>query len=165
MGFVAGIDGLGRSLLLVPPPGRYSDVKPHHLLVLYGMYRLLANSSFFAARVRPMLRAASTGILTALSDVAERIGVPLVHSGYVPDFVVRWGIRLQLRAHLAELSSASCEEQLSHKMDVVDSLTHMPVAVETDAANRQHYEVPAKFYDLCLVRSVPVLEGENGMRR
>ncbi|KAI2508253.1 Mycolic acid cyclopropane synthetase [Fragilaria crotonensis] len=26
----------------------------------------------------------------------------------------------------------------------------MPIAIETDAANAQHYEVPAKFYDLCL---------------
>jgi cyclopropane-fatty-acyl-phospholipid synthase len=26
----------------------------------------------------------------------------------------------------------------------------MPIAIETEAANAQHYEVPAKFYDLCL---------------
>jgi cyclopropane-fatty-acyl-phospholipid synthase len=26
----------------------------------------------------------------------------------------------------------------------------MPVAIATDAANAQHYEVPARFYDLCL---------------
>ena len=26
----------------------------------------------------------------------------------------------------------------------------MPIAIETDAANAQHYEVPARFYDLCL---------------
>ncbi len=26
----------------------------------------------------------------------------------------------------------------------------MPIAIETDLANEQHYEVPARFYDLCL---------------
>eukprot|EP00957_Ditylum_brightwellii_P169446 12896889-Ditylum_brightwellii.AAC.1 len=35
-------------------------------------------------------------------------------------------------------------------MEIVSSLKTMPVAIETDAANEQHYEVPAAFYELCL---------------
>jgi hypothetical protein len=38
----------------------------------------------------------------------------------------------------------------SHFLLAVSWSQNMPIAVETDAANDQHYEVPAKFYDLCL---------------
>ncbi|EED88000.1 predicted protein [Thalassiosira pseudonana CCMP1335] len=35
-------------------------------------------------------------------------------------------------------------------MAIVQELKSMPIAIETDLANEQHYEVPARFYDLCL---------------
>jgi cyclopropane-fatty-acyl-phospholipid synthase len=40
--------------------------------------------------------------------------------------------------------------QLKAKMDFVTMLRSAPVAVETDAANRQHYEVPAAFFERIL---------------
>jgi cyclopropane-fatty-acyl-phospholipid synthase len=36
------------------------------------------------------------------------------------------------------------------KMEIANELKTMPIAVETQCANQQHYEVPARFYDLCL---------------
>ena len=48
------------------------------------------------------------------------------------------------------LSSDSVEEELQKKMDIVHKLKTMPIAIATDEANEQHYEVPAAFYDLCL---------------
>ena len=39
---------------------------------------------------------------------------------------------------------------MDRKMAIVEELKSMPIAIETDAANDQHYEVPSKFYDLCL---------------
>ena len=38
-------------------------------------------------------------------------------------------------------------------MAIVNELKTMPIAINTDEANDQHYEVPAKFYDLCLGRN------------
>ena len=35
-------------------------------------------------------------------------------------------------------------------MEIVKELHEMPIAIETTKANEQHYEVPAKFYTLCL---------------
>jgi cyclopropane-fatty-acyl-phospholipid synthase len=48
------------------------------------------------------------------------------------------------------LASESVEEQLQKKMDMVHKLKTMPIAIATDEANEQHYEVPAAFYDLSL---------------
>jgi cyclopropane-fatty-acyl-phospholipid synthase len=35
-------------------------------------------------------------------------------------------------------------------MDMIQTLSTMPIAIDTDKANEQHYEVPAAFYDYCL---------------
>jgi cyclopropane-fatty-acyl-phospholipid synthase len=70
--------------------------------------------------------------------------------GLIPDFVIRFGIRLQLRDHLNILKGENVELEQSQKMTIVKQLSTMPIAIKTKEANEQHYEVPAKFYDLCL---------------
>jgi hypothetical protein len=89
----------------------------------------------------------SKTLLSTLSQCSERlVGV----AGYVPTFLVRWGIRLQLRHHLNVLKGQDVEKELADKMAIVQSLSQSPIAVNTAEANTQHYEVPAAFYDLCL---------------
>jgi len=73
-----------------------------------------------------------------------------VYAGVVPDALIRLGIRIQCYNHLAVLRNADPEAELQQKLAVVKELKDMPIAIATDAANDQHYEVPAKFYDLCL---------------
>jgi len=70
--------------------------------------------------------------------------------GLVPDFIIRWGIRIQLYDHLNILKAETVQEELGQKLQIVSTLKTMPIAIDTDLANQQHYEVPAKFYDLCL---------------
>ena len=48
------------------------------------------------------------------------------------------------------LADDSAELELEQKLKIVNKLKTMPIAIATDEANEQHYEVPAKFYDLCL---------------
>lgn len=54
------------------------------------------------------------------------------------------------------MSNDFCQEHLDgsraqhHKVDFVNQLKRMPVAIETDAANEQHYEVPTEYFVLCL---------------
>ena len=84
-----------------------------------------------------------------MSKLSESV-IPLIHAGVVPDFLIRYGIRVQLRNHLQQLKASDVETELSNKLAIVKQLTDMPIAVATDEANDQHYEVPAAFYDLCL---------------
>ena len=133
------IDKLSRSLLVVPSD--YQDVRPHHLVVLYAVATLITSTATY--------KRLSDKVLSLLSNAAEKC-IPLIHLGLIPDFVIRFGIRLQLKDHLAQLSSVHAETELEKKMAIVRQLHTMPIAIETNAANEQHYEVPARFYDLCL---------------
>ena len=130
---------LGRSLLLVPK--KYDGVRPHHLALGYALLRMFASTS--------IAQKCSESILTLLSNLVEYC-IPLVHAGLVPDFVIRFGIRVQLYDHLNILKGEHVEQELDQKLKIIHQLKTMPIAIETDAANEQHYEVPAKFYDLCL---------------
>ena len=70
--------------------------------------------------------------------------IALAERGLLPLATLRIGVRALLRERLAEASAA-------HDLDAfVRMLEASPVAVETDAANAQHYEVPAAFYQLAL---------------
>jgi cyclopropane-fatty-acyl-phospholipid synthase len=63
----------------------------------------------------------------------------LVERGLVPDAVVRAGIRSFLRRRLRG-------EDEARTRAFVEEMGRSPVAVETGAANRQHYEVPPAFF-------------------
>mmetsp|Transcript_121968 Transcript_121968/g.350468 ORF Transcript_121968/g.350468 Transcript_121968/m.350468 type:complete len:403 (-) Transcript_121968:40-1248(-) len=130
---------LGRSLLILPAD--YKDVRPHQLALGFALLRLVASTSIGDKISEKVLNWASQ-----FSDVL----LPLVYAGLVPDFLIRFGIRVRLYDHLNILKAKSVEQELSNKMEIIQSLKTMPIAIETEAANAQHYEVPAKFYDLCL---------------
>jgi cyclopropane-fatty-acyl-phospholipid synthase len=70
--------------------------------------------------------------------------------GLLPDCLVRFGIRRRLAQTLREFVSGTPVEQKSNTMEHVAGLRDSPVAVNTDEANDQHYEVPAAFYRYCL---------------
>ena len=128
-----------KSLLILPRD--YGAVRPHHVVVLYALTRAITSSKLFSK--------VSDSLLAVLSKTSEAL-IPLVYAGLVPDLLIRLGIRIQLYNHLAVLQSDSAEHELSQKLKIVHELHTLPIAIETDAANAQHYEVPAKFYDLCL---------------
>lgn len=74
----------------------------------------------------------------------------LLERGLLPDWVIRAGIRTLLRARLREESAGGPEEQAWRLMALVDELRASPIALHTDAANEQHYEVPAAFFQKVL---------------
>jgi Cyclopropane fatty acid synthase and related methyltransferases len=74
----------------------------------------------------------------------------LLERDLVPDAVIRWQIRRLLAQRLIEEDKGSPEAQQAHLMRLIAKLKASPIAIETDAANAQHYEVPARFYELCL---------------
>jgi len=76
----------------------------------------------------------------------------LLESGRVPDALIRWGIRRLLAARLRAERGRSPEA-------FVDELRRSPVALATREANEQHYEVPARFYQLVLGKRLKYSSG------
>jgi cyclopropane-fatty-acyl-phospholipid synthase len=74
----------------------------------------------------------------------------LIARGLLPDWLIRIGIRRLLRARLQEQSRGSAQERLAAHLAFVEDLKKSPIAINTEAANEQHYEVPTGFYQLCL---------------
>jgi cyclopropane-fatty-acyl-phospholipid synthase len=75
-----------------------------------------------------------------------KFSLSLVERGLLPDTVIRFGIRRLLGQRLLEEDKGDVELQQAHLMTLVERLRQSPVAIETAAANEQHYEVPAAFY-------------------
>ncbi len=67
-----------------------------------------------------------------------------------PDAALRFGIRRLLRQRLREERRGDVGAQRAHLMEFIRGLRESPIAVETAAANEQHYEVPTPFYQRCL---------------
>lgn len=73
------------------------------------------------------------------------LGVDLAERGWLPDFVLRRAIRSRCGTMLDKLNANPVSDAA-----FADILRAQPVAIETEAANDQHYEVPSTFFDLCL---------------
>ncbi len=67
-----------------------------------------------------------------------------------PDWLIRMGIRQLLSLKLKEEDRGSVEEQQKALSALVEELKKSPIAIETKAANEQHYEVPAQFFKIAL---------------
>ncbi len=76
--------------------------------------------------------------------------IELCERGLIPDALVRLGIRRLCAQRLHEERADDAVAASERFRRRLDELRQSPVAIETDAANRQHYEVPARFFELCL---------------
>jgi cyclopropane-fatty-acyl-phospholipid synthase len=76
----------------------------------------------------------------------------LLERDLLPDFLIRIGIRRLLAGRLREEDKGDPEAQQAHFMRFVESLRASPVAIETQAANEQHYELPCEFFERVLGR-------------
>jgi cyclopropane-fatty-acyl-phospholipid synthase len=75
-----------------------------------------------------------------------------VERGWIPDCAVRWGIRRLLRQRLSGESLGDAESQHEALRRLIAELQGSPIALHTELANEQHYEVPAAFFELVLGR-------------
>ena len=64
----------------------------------------------------------------------------------LPDWLIRVGIRRLLAGRLREENAGGPADQAERLMRFIAEMRRSPVAIHTDAANAQHYEVPAAFY-------------------
>ena len=74
----------------------------------------------------------------------------MVDGGYLPEFVLRRGIRAQLAQRINLIKSTSLADSYATKMKYVELLRTRPIAIETASANEQHYEVGTGVLSACL---------------
>ncbi|NBB78283.1 MAG: methyltransferase domain-containing protein [Verrucomicrobia bacterium] len=73
------------------------------------------------------------------------IGIQLAERGLVGDRAIRAGIRKLLRERLKSIA-----ENPKSSTQWMQTLESLPLAVDTDAANEQHYEIPAAYFQRIL---------------
>jgi cyclopropane-fatty-acyl-phospholipid synthase len=76
--------------------------------------------------------------------------IELAEKGLAPDWLIRRGIRRLLAQRLRDEHDRDPEARGRRTQALMDELAGSAIAIETDAANEQHYEVPAAFYQLAL---------------
>ena len=85
---------------------------------------------------------------------AESVGegwyTGLLERGLIPDMLIRLGIRRLLAQRLEDEDLGDPERQQQKLMDWVTELKESSIALHTEAANAQHYEVPAAFFQAIL---------------
>jgi len=74
----------------------------------------------------------------------------LTERGLLPDALLRLGIRRMCAERLRAERAGGPAAQAGRQAQLVDMLRHSPVAIETAAANAQHYELPPAFFERCL---------------
>ncbi len=79
----------------------------------------------------------------------EKVIDRLVDSGRIPEPLLRAGIRA-ICAQRLRGQRGSVEDQQARHQTLVASLRGSDIAIETAAANAQHYEVPPRFFELVL---------------
>jgi cyclopropane-fatty-acyl-phospholipid synthase len=99
--------------------------------------------------------AAEARAVMSAADLVTR----LVDAGVVPDVLIRAGIRRVLAARLAAIQRSSTGDRLADRTRFADERSRGPIAVETKAANAQHYEVPTGFYRRVLGRHLKYSSG------
>lgn len=78
------------------------------------------------------------------------LAIEWTERGMLPDAVVRAGIRRLLRQRLDEIGADDAARAAALSEAFVASLRDAPVALLTDKANEQHYELPPAFFDAVL---------------
>ena len=76
--------------------------------------------------------------------------IELCERGLVPDALTRYGIRRLCAQRLAEEGRDRPEVAQVRQRRLRRELRESPIAIETAAANAQHYELPTRFFQLCL---------------
>lgn len=80
----------------------------------------------------------------------ESLPIRLAERGLLPDGLIRFGIRRLLAARLRETLAGDTAIRNEAFHGLLDRMRAAPVALDTDAANEQHYEIPAAFFEAVL---------------
>ena len=87
---------------------------------------------------------------TTAEPMPMSLSMRLLERDLLPDFLVRIGIRRLLKARLIEEDKGNPDAQQQHLMKLISRLKRSPLAINTDDANLQHYELPSGFFERVL---------------
>ena len=73
------------------------------------------------------------------------LGIKLTELGIIPEPVLRIAIKKIIQQRLSEIPT-NTEERKLKKADFIEQLRSSPIALSTQQANEQHYEVPPLFF-------------------
>ena len=76
--------------------------------------------------------------------------IELVENGRIPDLLTRAGIRLLLLQRLREQAQEGPDQEWQAMMTFVEEMRQSPIALHTQEADEQHYELPPRFFELVL---------------
>jgi cyclopropane-fatty-acyl-phospholipid synthase len=76
--------------------------------------------------------------------------ISLAEHQLLPDKLIRFGIKRLLKQRLQDEYANDPEQRNQRYQQLLETLRQSPIAIETAAANAQHYEVPAAFYHYAL---------------
>ena len=76
----------------------------------------------------------------------QNFALELTESGYVPDSLIRHGIRKLLRQRLEEIHANDIVQMSKTQNVFIEHMDDADIALLPELANEQHYEVPQTFY-------------------
>ena len=82
--------------------------------------------------------------MKVLSEIAE--------NGLLPDRLIRFGIRQLDKKRLQAENHGNQDQQRRILERFIADMHQSPIAIKTDKANEQHYEVPPAFFEQVLGR-------------
>ncbi len=83
----------------------------------------------------------------------------ILAKGIVPDGIIRMGIRSRLAGVLTPFEKLNCEQRQAKLIQHISELKASPVAIATDEANQQHYELPTRFFERVLGKHMKYSSG------
>jgi cyclopropane-fatty-acyl-phospholipid synthase len=78
------------------------------------------------------------------------IALEWAEKGWIPDGLIRHGIRKRQAERISEVTRSGTEGQTESKLAFVDRLRKSPLVLYSREANEQHYELPPEFFRLVM---------------
>jgi len=87
------------------------------------------------------------------------IALEMAERSWIPDSLVRYGIRRMDRKRLREIYVPEGQALDEAKNAFVEKMRQSPIAINTQEANQQHYELPPAFFEAVLGRHLKYSSG------
>ena len=113
--------------------------------LIYVLYRLFL-PVFEQARIRAGLPLPRDDPHPMNDSTLSTLTQRWLEQDKIPDWLIRRRIRELSAMRLRREDKGDPESQQAHFMSIVQRLRESPIAIHTDEANQQHYEVPSEFY-------------------
>ena len=83
---------------------------------------------------------------------ATQLAIDFTERGWIPDAVIRTGVRHLVRGRLREIGADDCETVSSEAREFINRMNEAVIAPLPEKANEQHYELPPEFFSMVLGR-------------